>query len=263
MKEERAVLERADIKPLWTNCSDSLFHAVSHLEERSGHGREKDAAERSHNGKWVTLSVAHAADCYLKIMAKECDQNSSLFRSKPPDCMFRNPSVPETIKFLRRAVYDKKIRASEKKLFSLIEYLHEQRNRIIHHMIPEEVTISVSVAVWVILGLLRSVTQRYGLAPEEVVGRHIGKDALDWISIHRHEPYTEYVEMAVQEAHEAEDIEECPLCGAMAVVYWHCEVCFAEVSKKECPGCGNEIIFPTDKVLAERAFACPFCGKSG
>ena len=74
MNAKNRILERPDIKPLWTNCKDSLQHAACHFEELHDLKMKNGSLEeKTHNAKWAVLSVGHAADCYLKIIAKDLD----------------------------------------------------------------------------------------------------------------------------------------------------------------------------------------------
>lgn len=259
-------LDRPDIKPMWSNCEDSLRHAGYHFAERNMLESQKDKPwylrDKTHHGKWAVVSVGHAGDCYLRIIAKELNSNCSLFISKSKKRLFRNPCIPETIEYLKKN-HGEKFQDSWNTFFQVLGYVHEQRNQIMHHIIPEEPTVSVSVAAWAFLGLLRSIREKYTINSDTIFDQSppIETDLFDLIRLPRLQPYTSYVEASLAESSNAASLDCCPLCGALSVLNGSCEVCFQSISTIECSHCGEQCIVPDDSNLAHHLEldVCPAC----
>lgn len=252
------ILERPDIKPIWTNCCDSLLHAGYHFEELESIEGQRDKPwylqDKVHHSKWATLSVGHATDCYLKIIAKDLDCDCPLFRHKKR--LFRNPSIPETISYLKKHLPN-----SWRALFQVLEYVHAQRNQIVHHIIPEEMAVSVSVAAWGLLGLLRSMSERYDVSSDSISGS-VEETLISLIKPPRLQPYMKHVEDTLAELYPTSVFVPCPLCGTMSVCGGRCEACFASISTVTCDQCAEECIIPDDSDLAEHLGlnVCSSCG---
>lgn len=260
-------LDRPDIKPMWSNCSDSLRHAGVHLAEWIMLESQKDKSwylqDKTHHGKWAVVSVGHASDCYLRIIARELNQNCPLFISKSKKRLFGNPCIPETIEYLKKN-HRKELQDSWRAFFKVLEYVHAQRNEIMHGIMPEELPVSVSVAAWGLLGLLRSIREKYAINSDAIIDRSppIEADLLDLIRLPRLQPYMKYVETALAESCDIAHLNCCPLCGAVSVLNGRCEVCFQSVSIIECNHCGGHCIVPDDPNLAHHLELdiCPSCG---
>jgi len=259
-------LDRPDIKPMWSNCKDSLRHAGYHFTEWNMLKSQKDKPwylqDKTHHGKWAVVSVGHAADCYLRIIAKDLNPNCSLFISKSKKRLFRNPCIPETIEYLKKN-YRRELQGSWKTFFKVLEYVNDQRNPIMHHIIPEELTVSVSVAAWAFLGLLRSIRERYTINSDTILDQSpIETDLFDLIRLPRLQPYTNYIVTSLAESYDPANLDFCPLCGTMSVLKGSCEVCFQSISTTECNRCGEQCYVPGDSHLAHHLEldVCPSCG---
>ncbi len=67
-------LDRDDVKGLWLNARNSMYHAFEHFSDlAANHG------DKVHHRKWIILSVHHAAECFLKILLKDLDPTDSSF----------------------------------------------------------------------------------------------------------------------------------------------------------------------------------------
>jgi hypothetical protein len=258
------ILDRPDIKAIWANCRDSLFHAARHFGElectRKNTREPWHLQDTRHHCKWATFSVAHAADCFLKIVVRELDPDSDLFRHEKR--LFYNPSVIETIDYLKRH-HATDLTNSWGTLFGALTYVHEQRNWIVHHMIPEELDTSACVAAWALLGLSRSISDRYGISAETWSDcDRIEETLFNLIRLPRLAPYLRYVENVMAEESPDSMILQCPLCGTSAVRGGRCEACFANLTLESCSTCGEEVIVPDDSQLAEHLGlnVCPSCG---
>jgi hypothetical protein len=256
-------LDRPEIKYIWSNCSDSLRHAGDHLAEWIMlEDKPCNLQDKTHHGKWAVISVGHASDCYLKIIAKELDPNCPLFVPKPGK-LFRTPCVPETIEYLKKK-HRKELQDSWKTFFIVLEYVNYKRNDIIHGIMPEDLPISVSVAAWGLFGLLRSIRKKYAINSDAIIDRSppIETDLIDLIKLPRLQPYMKYVETSLAESCDIAHLDCCPLCGAISVLNGRCEVCFQSVSTIECNHCGEHCIVPDDPNLAHHLELniCPSCG---
>ena len=65
-------LDRDDVKGLWYNARNSMYHAFEHFSELAANQGDKD-----HHQKWIIISVHHVAECFLKILLKELDPTFS------------------------------------------------------------------------------------------------------------------------------------------------------------------------------------------
>ncbi len=252
-------LDRPDIKPLWLNCKDSLRHAGEHFAELNRTSTQKDSQEKNHHSKWVVLSVAHAADYYLRIFLKELDPNWSKFNN--PNY---GPNPSETIKRLKNKHWDS-LQDSRKIIIGIIEEVFGVRNAIMHRIMPEDLTESVSVAAWALLGLLQSIKKEYNINSDTIVDRSppIETDLYDLIRLPELQPYMNYVEKLLAESYGPEDLDHCPLCGTLSVLSSSCEICFQGISTIECDKCEEEYNVPDDSFLTHNLGldVCPNCSK--
>ena len=239
-------LDRPDIKPFWSNCKDSLRHAGEHFSELSMTNKQKNPQEHIHHSKWVVLSVAHAADYYLRIFLKELE----------PSCHFLNnpengPSLSKTITHLKNK-HGKDLQGSRERIIEVIDEVNKQRDKIMHRYLPEDLTEAVSDAAWAFFGLLRSIRTEYKINTDTIVdySPSIETDSFSLIMRSKHQDFMNYVVQSLAESPGPEDLDYCPLCGTLSVLEGNCEICFQGFRETECEQCGEQYYVPDDSVLA-------------
>lgn len=143
--------------------------------------------------------------------------------------------------------------------------MHSHRNTIMHHIIPEELDVSLSVVAWALLGLLSIIKRRYNIKSDEIIYQSppIETELLEHIRLPRFEPYMKNAENMITEYCDYTHLYPCPLCGRMSVLNGSCEVCFEELKTVVCDSCGEECIVPWNSDLAEsiNMNVCPSCGE--
>ncbi len=252
-------LDRPDIEPLWSNCKDSLRHAGDHFAELNMINSQADPQEKKHHSKWAVISVAHAADYYLRIFLKELDPDCSLLKN--PEAY--GPPVSKTIKHLEDNHLDA-LQDSRKTVIEVIKKVNTQRNKIMHRVTPKDLTEAVSVAAWAFFGLLRSFRDEYDIRSDAIVDQSpsIETDSFYLIIRSKHQDFINYVMTSLAESYDPANLDICPLCGTLSVLKGSCEVCFQGISTPECSCCGEQCYVPDDSNLAHHLEldVCPSCG---
>ena len=250
-------LDRPDIKPLWSTCKDSLRHAGEHFAELNMTNSQKDPQDKIHHSKWAVLSVAHAADYYLRIFLKELDPNCHFLNRK------RSPYLSQIIGHLEKEFWDN-LQDSRKIIIKVIKEVIKSRNDIMHHVMPDDLTEAISDAAWAFFGLLRSIRTEYGISSDKIIdlSPEIEADSFYLIISSKHQDFMNYVETSLAESCDPANLDICPLCGTLSVREGSCEICFQGISTTECCHCGEQCYVPDDSDLAHHLEldVCSSCG---
>jgi len=254
-------LYRPDLQELWTNARDSIAHALDHFSEFSA---TRDKSRQWHHGKWIILSVYHAADKVLKMMLKDLDPNDSHghFTDRQGHPKNRMPALMETRTTLLKYEGTGRLKASEVKLLDLIRSLSHQRHEIEHRNPPSN--IDPSIAAWSILAILRVVSLRFTVATKDIFDQDppIERDVFQAINFQHYDEYNRFIEAVLKEQYpDGQYFDPCPVCEVRAVYSSRCEACFEEVSCETCTSCGAEFFVPLDRELPwGTVYKCPQCG---
>ena len=223
--------ERA--KALWKNSKDSIRHALEHFSELS----QCDRSQEYHHKKWIILSVHHAAETFAYMLLKESNEDNPAFFRKGNHYY---PGMEKAINVLLGQNFQDTMTGAEKQLLKLFKRINEPRNKIIHGEIPEK--LDVSIMAMAVVGISRISKHKCGESADDIVDQSptIQKDVIDAVYWTKLDEYKKFIEAFVLEEYEDRIIEECPNCGAQAVVDNQCEACFEDLEEKECPHCGEE-----------------------
>ncbi len=209
-----------------------MRHALEHFLELTLASDDKD-----HHRKWVVISVHHCAQIFSCMLLKEFDCNNPIFKKKD-----WYPPLKEAVSKLLDPNYPSKITQAEKKLFELFKKLDKPRHAIYHREGIKDPDISLMAMA--LVGISRVAELRCGESAEDLIEASptILKYVIEAIRWSRLKKYDELAEAFVRERYPNEHIQDCPWCGACAVVDTRCEACFEEVEEKICPNCNEEII---------------------
>jgi predicted RNA-binding Zn-ribbon protein involved in translation (DUF1610 family) len=247
-------LDRDDVKGLWRNTRNSMYHAFEHFSELATNGSDKE-----HHHKWIVLSVHHAAECFLKILLKELDPTDSYVKDSKGRVRF--PNLIDILLALRKLEHAGRLSRAEQKLLDLLDEINRTRNEIIHRDFPND--LDASVAAYSMLAILRAASRRWGISLEALYSQDppIEISVVESIHWQRSDDYKAFVEESLKDEHpEIQFFHQCPYCGANAITARRCEACFQEMELKECPSCGHQFYIPSDRrLLAEEEYRCP-CG---
>jgi hypothetical protein len=230
----------------WKNAHDSLCHAFDHLHELNGGSKRK-----WHHHKWLILSVDHAATCLGCMWLKEAAPDHTLFKNG------RFPSfkwiVPELGNHLSKA---------EKELINICLEVNEMRDLLMHRPAPSEISKDdVSVASMAMIGIVRVVAHRKKLSFYDIFDEFPENRRVIFNVIHyrKHHQYQLMIESLLSEQEPSYMLEQCPECGAMAVIYRHCEACFGDLESATChtTGCETEFLYSRHDPDSPK---CPECG---
>jgi hypothetical protein len=229
----------------WRNAHDSLCHALDHLQELDSGSKRK-----WHHHKWLILSVDHAATCLGCMWLKEPEPDHDLFRNG------RFPSFKRLVPALRNH-----LSKAENGLIKICSDLNEARDLLMHRPAPPEIDKNeISLAAMAMVGIVRIVAHRknmsfYKLFDEFPENR---KAIFNAIHYRKHDQYTTMIESLLSEQEPAYMLDQCPECGARAVIFRHCEACFEDLESATCHNieCETEFLYSRHDPSPE----CPECG---
>ena len=248
---------RDDVKGLWDNAHNSMYHAFEHFSELAT-TTNQDA--KRHHRKWIIISVHTAAECFLKILLKELDPTDSYFKDSKGRVHF--PNLTEILLALRKLEHAGRLSRAEQKLLDLLAELNKTRNEIIHRDFPNDP--DASVAAYSMLAMLRAASRRWGIALEALYSQDppIQTDVVKSIHWKRFDDYNAFIEESLRDEYpEIKFFHQCPYCGTNAIMRRRCEACLQPMKLKECPSCGEEFYIPSDRgLLPEEEYKCPACG---
>ncbi|MGE0085764.1 MAG: hypothetical protein AB7S75_15245 [Desulfococcaceae bacterium] len=247
------------IDELWKNSKDSMEHAIEHFLELTYH---KD--NKWHHQKWIILSVHHAAECVVNMLLKEIDPSNRIFFKKDGSDHFPSliPSINELIKYER----DGKITKTEVHLLNLLEQLNKTRNEIIHRNPPQKLDASVvSVAAMSLIGMLHVIQRRRNESFYNIFNQHteVQRDISEAVKVSMIDEYKALIESLLKEKYPNEFFDECPYCGAVAIINslrlptTTCNACFEELELITCESCKEEYYTLS---YCNEMIDCPFCG---
>jgi len=243
-------IKNEQAKSLWENARDSIRHSLEHFSEEC-----LSNTDRYHHKKWVILSVHHAAETFSYMLLKEFDENNSAFYKKGKHYY---PGLSKTVKALLHPNIRYQLTQAEQKLLKLFQKLDTPRNKIIHGEIPQN--LDISIMAMTIIGISRIAKKRCDESADDIVQQYpsIQKDVVEAIRWNKIDEYTQFIEAFVKEDNPNQYIQECPNCGAYAIIYNYCEACFEEVEEKICPNCHEEIILISSYPFEQH---CSVCGE--
>lgn len=233
------------VEAFWRNTHDSLCHAFDHFFELDiGSGSKR----KWHHHKWLILSVDHAATCLGCMWLKDNEPDHALFAQG----WF--PSFKQLVPVLRHH-----LSKAEVELIEICSELNRVRDRLMHRPVTEIDKNEVSLAAMAMIGILRVVAHRKKMSFDTLFNEfpETRKVIFNAIHYHKHERYRVMIESLLSEQERSYRIEECPECGARAVISLHCEACFEDLVPATCHKCDTQFLFSRNN---PNILECPDCG---
>lgn len=246
------------VESFWNNAKDSLEHALQHLFEL-----DMGARNHWHHHKWLILSVHHAALCIAYVWLKTVDPKDRVFQpknDKKGELTFSYPALSVSLKALNKLSEQKKVSGAEVSLIAILEKVDSVRNQLFHRRAPDKIdNESVSYAAMSMLAMLRLMahwrkTDFYGLLGESPEHRKVISQAIHG---KRFDEYQKLIEALLHEQLPRHQLEQCPTCGANAVISKHCEACFKDATEISCPQCESNFLIAEEDQFPQ---SCPDCG---
>lgn len=233
---------------LWDNARDSVRHALEHFSSLSTDGE----ADSTHNKKWIVLSVHHAAETVAYMLLKEFDENNIAFIKNGNHYY---PGMERALKALLHKNSAFPLTQYEKDILGFFRKLSAMRNKLMHGRIPD--SMDVSIAAMAIVGISKISKKRCNETADDLYTQYpsIQRDVAESIRGQKLNEYIQFVQNYVTEISDKEWVPQCPSCAGHTTLHGECEACFEEISKLDCPHCGEETYiidsFPFDQDCGE------------
>ena len=172
--------------------------------------------ETFHHGKWIVLSVHHAAQIFCIMLLKEFDPTNAIFKSKR-ESQDRWPSLVQAIRELLATKYRTRLTGAEIQLLNLLRKLNKSRNRIMHGIAPEG--LDLSLAAMSILGLSRVAHRRRGESVRDILqaDSSIQSYVVDAISYKKFDDYYRFVEAFLAEEFPGKYLPNAKIVGQVVL----------------------------------------------